>query len=608
MSKKKNSQSRISIKTQISHLKKNMKRTVKKHFPTFVHAWHMKVDLHLFRYIFIGLAVIGLFVGIAALFGALNLNKTTTSTQASYPSSGSLTTSCTLDAEGYANIDVNWGDTRPSDVRIHFLDEGPLESETWRADLCNGDPTNKYICVNGQVGGSYAIRSQYTWYSTWVDGIGTISNVYCGSDNDVLRTGDVVAPQATCVDTGTGTYDIQLDWPRETEGETYDLRIDFSPGGGPVWDGAGCPSNEANGHICRRVPESYFSIESPYPSFTWWYHQVPRGQYETGQQKHQSTVTCGSTPPVASPTSSPSGPTPTTPASGACTFDTRTVTSPWKVLDGATTKGGFVESITTDKGYHNFNYTKDTFTAPAPTPRVPANWPGNSTVKLSEVPRYSEGPCSGRGDSCRFDARTLFHIGGSQYYEVIAAYGKIWKYAIDLDQAYDASNPLAGGRYRVVPGYDGADLASIPYYSQPGGPCESGICSFDTMVVYKPNGINSTGSYVEEITVGTQLWSYVFTNPETMDVVVGENGTSISSIARFIQTGGPCEGNPDCVFDSRSVYYNTIDNDDPADDFREDIIIGENLWRFKGPSRILEGPISHTLVPWFTSSGGPCAP
>lgn len=70
-------------KKSAKHVLSQLKKYIKKHMPTFVQAWHMKVDLHLFRYIFVGLVIVGFVV---ALFSAYSINyfaRNTVDTRAS---------------------------------------------------------------------------------------------------------------------------------------------------------------------------------------------------------------------------------------------------------------------------------------------------------------------------------------------------------------------------------------------------------------------------------------------------------------------------------------------------------------------------------------------
>lgn len=62
----------------------SIKKFLHNHFPTFIYAWHSKIDVHVFRYTFVGLLLIVVFVIISSLMVSLNSTTSrTTSTQAS---------------------------------------------------------------------------------------------------------------------------------------------------------------------------------------------------------------------------------------------------------------------------------------------------------------------------------------------------------------------------------------------------------------------------------------------------------------------------------------------------------------------------------------------
>ncbi|MBD3363309.1 hypothetical protein GF362_06325 [Candidatus Dojkabacteria bacterium] len=217
-----------------------------------------------------------------------------------------------------------------------------------------------------------------------------------------------------------------------------------------------------------------------------------------------------------------------------CEFKPKEDNSPCKI-DTSTIfmqKGRKVEIITAYGRYWNielFNNLEDNFDI-------------RSTEYLTDVERYSKGPCKGKVE-CRFDTHLITNTEDGQLYELITLDGKFWDYYYNYSEGkWELDNNEK--RLDEVDKYEKGPCK----YSMPGS-----VCKFDTYSTYKINNY-----HIEHITAYNRQYLYILDNQE----FESPDLRFLDEISIFEE--GPCTKTLDknCEFRTLSVVPSSISDSD----------------------------------------------
>ncbi len=167
-------------------------------------------------------------------------------------------------------------------------------------------------------------------------------------------------------------------------------------------------------------------------------------------------------------------------------------------------------------------------------------------------------------DDCTFTTRVLFPIDG-ELTESVTGYHRAYNW-----RAGDPANiePKKG---------NGAWLSRVAHYKPAGGPCEGEDkrdCSFETRTLFESSG----GDQIESITAGGRYYNFTWPAAGGQPVPWSSNGSSLASVAHYAAGDGPCFGQEDCRFNTRTIF------EDSDGDQIESITAGGRYYNFTWPA------------------------
>lgn len=190
---------------------------VREHLPHFHHAWHVKFDFHLFRYIFVGLLLVAVLVGIIGLANMSNSSQMAHKSRASYGPN--------------INVVQNGGEW---EVKIEGLDSGENKKYIgYYVDLCNSediiiDPSR----MNFVFGNEDKLQSH---------------GEVIGDRRDIVAR--IVKDKGLSIFSGEVLFKVQGEKPQIQEAFVYEATLDkdglsqllgFQEVGLEIGEGAGC--------------------------------------------------------------------------------------------------------------------------------------------------------------------------------------------------------------------------------------------------------------------------------------------------------------------------------------------------------------------------------
>lgn len=155
---------------------------------------------------------------------------------------------------------------------------------------------------------------------------------------------------------------------------------------------------------------------------------------------------------------------------------------------------------------------------------------------VASWPHYAQGPCAEVAlGECQIDTRVVALLDGA-WVESITATGRYWNFTLDPQTGTASPWPSNGASLDTVERY-----ASGPCADQP-----AEQCVFDSRLF-----LVDGDTIIESITAAGRYWNFE-TDAEGTTTAFPDNGSQLSSVERY--ANGPCENQPRCVFDARSIF------------------------------------------------------